>query len=191
MTHAPRRRFLFRFALSCTVCDMTRTLPLRPITIDGDIARVPISDTQEAIIDIADLHLVEGKRWTRTRPTGPCYAVTRHRYDGQVKPALLHRLILDAPPGYFVDHIDRDRLNNRRANLRLCNPTVNAINRSSAPNKTGFRGVWQHGRGYYASICVNRKKVHIGPFSTAELAAAAYTGAATVVHGEVANIVLL
>ena len=54
-------------------------------------------------------------------------------------------------------------------------------------NKTGFKGVWQHGKGFYAKVSKGDQTARIGPFSTPELAAAAYAGAATILFGEFAR----
>lgn len=43
---------------------------------------------------------------------------------------LLHRFVLDAESDNFVDHINRNRLDNRKQNLRFCTPQENSINRN-------------------------------------------------------------
>ena len=43
---------------------------------------------------------------------------------------LLHRLLMDAPPEKQIDHVNRDRLDNRRENLRLCTRSQNNQNRA-------------------------------------------------------------
>lgn len=61
------------------------------------------------------------------------------RPDGRTicKTLYLHREILKATKGQQVDHIDRDKLNNRRSNLRFCNNSDNHLN---APKRVRFLG---------------------------------------------------
>lgn len=96
---------------------------------------------------------------------------------------LLHRVVLGAVKGQNVDHINRDKLDNRRENLRFVTRSQNSINRS---NKNQFRGVRNEDGRWRASIGVNRKCIKLGTFKTAEEAALAYNEAAKKFHGEFA-----
>ena len=91
------------------------------------------------------------------------------------------------PPHVLVDHIDRNRLNNSKENLRQCNKKQNQRNRTKQLNNTsGFKGVsydkkrnkWQAGIG------VNGKRIGLGRFDTPELAYEAYCKSARELHGE-------
>lgn len=89
----------------------------------------------------------------------------------------------------LIDHIDGDKLNNRRDNLRLCNYRENAYNAGLyGNNTTGYTGVYRlgpkHRQPFAAAITVNRKKMHLGCFPTAEAAADAYEQAARQHAGE-------
>ena len=102
---------------------------------------------------------------------------------------LMHRLILNTPEGVDTDHIDRDRLNNTRANLRICTDSQNIANRpASRNNKSGYKGVWYDARRkkWQATIERNRRKYHLGAHATPEEAARAYDTAAREFWGEFA-----
>jgi hypothetical protein len=163
------------------------------IQIDGEIARVPLSRGEQfAVIDAADVETVSAYRWGRTRSTGKCYAISRIKLpDGRRQNVFMHRLILKPMPNSLVDHVNGDTLDNRRTNLRQCSHAENMRNTFMRDNKTGFKGVWKHGKGYYASIEKKGQKCRIGPFSTPEMAAAAYAGAATILFGEFARFDLV
>ena len=99
----------------------------------------------------------------------------------------LHRLILDAPKGLQVDHIDGDGFNNMRSNLRLCTKSQNQHNQGlRIDNSTGFKGVSrEHSSGLYeANIKLNGRQRKLGRFKTPELAHAAYCRAALELHGD-------
>ncbi|MFO0857258.1 MAG: HNH endonuclease [Phycisphaerales bacterium] len=90
---------------------------------------------------------------------------------------LLHRLIVGAEANEVIDHIDGNRLNNQRSNLRSTTHQGNAQNLQGAQknNRLGLRGVWQcrkTGR-FRAAATVNGKKQYAGYFATAEEAAQA------------------
>lgn len=101
------------------------------------------------------------------------YPIIRHEGRQQY----VHRILSGARKGEEVDHINRNRLDNRRENLRLTSREENLRN-IDKPNKTGFRGV------YYFKACTtnpwtarikhNGKQVYLGFHATAEVAARAY-----------------
>ena len=62
-----------------------------------------------------------------------------YAYDSQ-KDVLLHRLIMDAKDGEFIDHIDNNPLNDTRINLRKCTQAENNANRKSL-NKLGVKNI--------------------------------------------------
>jgi hypothetical protein len=84
-----------------------------------------------------------------------------------------------------IDHRDRDRTNNRIANLRDVGVIENSHNHSKLKtNWSGFTGVSWHKKNccWVAGIRSNGKKHHLGSFKTKELAAAAYQAAKLIHH---------
>jgi hypothetical protein len=84
-----------------------------------------------------------------------------------------------------VDHIDGDRMNNRIENLREATSTQNNQNRK-ATSSSGVKGVVWHkqSKKWVASICVNRKNIHLGSFLSIEEAALIANKARQSAHGE-------
>lgn len=159
----------------------------RPIAVREAHAEVPLSDGRVAIIDLADVPHAEGFNWFASSSRACAYAARQIVRSGKRTNIQLHRLISNAQPGQFVDHIDGDTLNNRRANLRIATLAENAMNSGDRPNRTGLRGVWLHGRGYYASIQKAGKKRHDGPYPTPEAAYARRRELETEMFGEFAR----
>lgn len=96
--------------------------------------KIPLGHGQFAIVDDEDYEAVSRYKWhTMANSTGShIYAATKLR---------MHRLILDAPPGYMVDHINGDTLDNRRSNLRLCTNSQNQQNTPSRGGSSQYKGV--------------------------------------------------
>ena len=108
---------------------------------------------------------------------------------GVFKGKKLHRVLMKAPRGMEVDHINHDPLDNRRNNLRICTRSQNHWNTSMhKTNKCSYKGVSFHvgTRKYEARIRVNNKKMFLGYFSNPKDAAAAYDNAASTHFGNYA-----
>lgn len=78
------------------------------------------------------------------------------------KPRAMHLIMFEGqvPKGMQIDHINRDKLDNRRANLRIVSRSLNQINKVMKNNKTGYRGVMLDKRAnkWTAVVAFNRKK---------------------------------
>ena len=79
----------------------------------------------------------------------------------------LHRIILNPPKFFQVDHINRNTLDNRKSNLRIVTQQGNLRNQKRGNNKTGYTGVAVGWKGKFtAQIKVDYKKIHLGTFNT-------------------------
>lgn len=81
---------------------------------------------------------------------------------------LLHRYILNPPKGLTVDHINRNTLDNRKENLRICTQFIN--NQNQSHNKSGKVGVCfiNREKKYMAYIRVNGKMINLGTYKNFE-----------------------
>lgn len=78
------------------------------------------------------------------------------------KKQYLHRFLLNFP-SQIVDHINQNKLDNRKINLRLANKRINAFNsKIRCDNKTGRKGVCFSGGKYIATIWLNGKQIYLG-----------------------------
>lgn len=80
------------------------------------------------------------------------YIVTGMRINGKYISFSMHRFILGAKKGDVVDHIDGDKSNNTRENLRIVNTSINALNRHRYTNKTGHGNIYMVGKSFLVSI---------------------------------------
>lgn len=147
--------------------------------IKGAVAECIMSNGVVVLVSASSLPLLQQYTWCLA---GNGYAMTRSR-----KPSIsMHRLLMDAAPGYIVDHIDRNPLNNTLENLRVCTKQENSINTGvRSDNSVGFKGVsFQKKSGKFrAYIGVNGKQRHLGLFDKAEDAAARYMEVAQELFG--------
>ena len=153
---------------------------------EGDICRIKLYNRKsieiaEAVIDAKDYSKCNGRKW---------YLSNGYAVSGNSKCILyLHHLILGRK--IQGDHIDTDKLNNRKSNLRTCTTAENSRNcKLSKNNTSGYKGVsWDKAkRKWAADIMRNYKYIHLGYFEDKEDAADAYNEAALKYHGEFAKL---
>ncbi len=162
------------------------------IEILGDgAAIVQLTKGQVTVIDASDVPVIAPMRWCalEVKP-GKFYAVTHgHSSSGRRTLIFMHRYLLEAESGVDVDHRDRDGLNNRRNNIRLASRSMNMANKGISPlNTSGYRGVQKDHHKWKAVIKINRKRIHIGSFASAEDAARAYDAKAVELFNEFAGL---
>ncbi len=139
-----------------------------------------MTDGSFALIDCEDLERCLEYRWSINNDG---YA---KRKEGK-NVIFLHNFILNLPPNSGVDHANRDRLDNRKENLRIASRSQQVANQSlGRRNTTGFKGVSVQRGLYHAKIKVDGKGIHLGFFILPEQAARAYDAAAIKYFGEFA-----
>ena len=160
-----------------------RTAP-NEVEARGGVAYVTLYDrfheplAEKVLIDASDLSLISGRRITHSR------SATSRRVeiiiDGEF--VRLHRFLLSAPAGVFVDHVNGNQFDNRRSNLRLCTQQQNNWNRTTA------KGVIYRAdcHKWMAQICRDRKRRYLGLFATEAEAIAARRKAERDLFGEFA-----
>lgn len=149
---------------------------------DPQHMELSVGRSRTALIDVADYEMVSPISWhAQTRKSGLSYA----RAVAHGKTILMHRLIMNAPLGLSVDHINGNGLDNRRSNLRVCTHMQNMQNRKMhSNNSSGLKGAYKEGRRWVSRISAFGKKHELGMFDTAAEAHSAYIEAAHRLHGE-------
>lgn len=134
----------------------------RPAIKHIETALIPLGINAKdgyAIVDIEDA-VIDRTRWSLQKRG---YAIGY--IDGEN--ILMHHLIFGKPPkGKVVDHINRNKLDNRRCNLRFVPQRINAINSTIQKNNTsGYKGVtFEKRRNKWLAQCVYKGKNHFGGY---------------------------
>jgi|SRR3990167_74362 len=103
----------------------------------------------------------------------------------------LHRYLMGKKIGFEIDHVNGNKLDNRRKNLRFCSRHQNSANKNKySTNTTGFKGVtWEKQINKFAArITFKYKNITLGRFNTAIEVARAYNKAAVKYFGEFARL---
>ena len=152
---------------------------------DKNMETIPLSKGKLAIVDSDDLSWLSVMSW---HIGSDGYASSCIFVEGKWRKVSMHRLINNTPQGIDTDHINRNRLDNRKANLR---DALRGQNRSnSKPSKSGskYKGISFHktAKKWISSIRVNGKLLHLGYYSCEIEAAKAYDVHAVKYFGEFA-----
>jgi hypothetical protein len=161
-----------------------REVPAEPP--DENSRYIPLTQGKLAIVDAADYERVSPFNWSVSVSGKRTYAY--RALNG--RKIALHRFLLDPPKGMVVDHIDRDGLNNRRSNLRVCTQHQNMLNSGPRGKSSRFKGVcWDRfRRRWVVHVCFNGKNLFLGAFTDEAEAARAYDRKACELFGEYAYL---
>ena len=151
----------------------------------------------DVLLDDEDYHLISesGLSWKINNEGYQLvplyYLVGRKMIKTKRRSTRLHRVIMNAPEGMVVDHINGNSLDNRKLNLRLCTETENKRNSPRHKNsKSAYKGVHWHKlcSKWIAHIGHNGKSIHLGYFTDPKLAAEAYNKKALELQGKFARL---
>lgn len=152
-----------------------------------------ISRNKIALIDREDLSKVNILRWYCNNfgyAVSTKYIKGSGRKNQKSESILMHRVILGVPKNIFIDHINHNRLDNRKSNLRIATYQQNQWNKSKILSSSKYKGVSYFKRDdcWRARIKLNYKEHHIGFFKNELHAAMAYDIWAKELFGEFANL---
>lgn len=128
------------------------------------MATIRLTSGRYTLVDQDDLTKLAKYNWYEN-DQGYCY--TKYYLNGKQKHLRMHRFIMNTPDGEDTDHINRNRLDNRKANLRVVDRTQNNYNTGlHAHNTSGHKGVAFHkaAKKWVARIQYKNKSIHLGTF---------------------------
>lgn len=146
------------------------------------------------LVDLEDYDFLKDFSWCAKKQEKAMYTHTRMLKNGRSCMVLMHRFILEKHHKELskmdVDHINRNTLDNRKQNLRICTRAQNRGNssRDEERSKSGYRGVCMSSnyKKWQSQIVVNGKHHWIGTFSSKVEAALAWNKRAKELLGEFA-----
>ena len=157
------------------------------------MTKIILTRDKFSLVDIIDLGYLNQWSWCYNQGYAVRNSIKSDNFDKR-KTILMHRVILQRCLGHSkfieVDHINGDRLDNQRSNLRPCNQQQNQGNRKHQRGSSYFKGVYwsKANKKWTARIKINGKKQYLGYFCHEIDAAIAYNTAAIKHFGEFARL---
>lgn len=147
---------------------------------------IPLTRGRVAIVDDEDFDRLSLKKWYCSSNG---YAMRSRQLGKRKITVLMHREVLGFPESESIDHINCDKLDNRKQNLRPCTQSQNMGNRTVRSGRP-YKGVTTRTghKSFYAEMSYAGKPKYLGAFATAEEAARAYDKAARERWGEFARV---
>lgn len=127
--------------------------------------KIILTKGKQTILDGADFAKCVKHKWHFTTTGYACRTVSK---NGKQSNIYMHREIMNAKPGQIIDHIDRNKLNNQKSNLRFCTTTINNLNRPAQKNnKLGLKNIYwdKSEQKYRVQKTKEHRRMFLGLFS--------------------------
>lgn len=141
------------------------------------------------LYDDEDEKLVKKHTWYINNSGYVCTNITNDFYIDENHTVLLHRKVMNTTDGQFIDHINRNTLDNRKCNLRICTPSENGMNKLPVHGKTSkYKGVswYKNANKWRVSIGYKHSLIFLGYRKDEAEAAKLYDQKAKELFGEIA-----
>jgi hypothetical protein len=145
---------------------------------------IPLTQGKQAIVDDEDFERVNQYKWFWDKNYGSRSLPRSGKNRRNIR---MHRFIMDAKRGQFIDHKNGDKLDNRKSNLRFCTISQNHANRKNTA-RSGYKGVHFDGYRYNSFITIKYKLIRLGSFKTKIEAAKCYDSNAKKYYGRFARL---
>lgn len=129
--------------------------------------KIKLTQGKKALIDNDDYEKINQYKWCFDKSKYGGYAM---RKNSQGKTIRMHVMILGESQGKIIDHIDDNKLNNQKSNLRF---TTRSINFHKSDKLKGFYFDRKRNR-FRARITLNGKKICLGDYANKKDAITAY-----------------
>lgn len=155
---------------------------------EGGLVYIYFRNGKIAFTDKKNTDIVNKFYWQITKDNYVNYEINRKGLKR--KKVFLHTVLMNPPEGLTVDHINRNPLDNRLCNLRVCTKAENMRNagKRSIISKSVYKGITPKRGGWEAYVCYNRKRYYAGWSKIEEIAAAMYDKKAIELHKEFASL---
>jgi hypothetical protein len=150
----------------------------------NQIAFLPLTRGKRVLVDAEDFDFLSQWKWHCLRGGYAARSSWKPR-----KMIYMHRILSGAADGEHTDHINQDKLDNRKGNLRIVTNQQNMMNRPKYQRGTApYKGLyWHHvNQKWVARVRYNGKSINAGSFVDPKEAALAYNRLATDLFGKYA-----
>ncbi|MDI6808162.1 MAG: HNH endonuclease [Candidatus Eisenbacteria bacterium] len=149
--------------------------------------RILLTRDQFSLVDGEDFEWLSQWKWHYSQ----CGYAVRSVYKGNPATIPMHRMILQTPRGHDTDHVNGNKLDNQRRNLRVATRSQNMMNaKKRADNTSGYKGVswFRETRKWCAKIQIDGRSYNLGYADTREEAFLIYSRRAKELFGEFSRL---
>jgi len=144
--------------------------------------KIPLTQGKYAIVDHEDFEWLNQWKWHYMNG----YAYHSFKINGKYTEIGMHAFILQTPKGMETDHVNRNRSDNRRSNLRVVTTSQNQHNVGvNVKNTSGHKGITFHKRDRYWQVMIRiaGRRFYIGSYKEKDKAIVAYNIAERKAYG--------
>ena len=147
---------------------------------------IPLTQGKVALVDDEYFEELSKYKWFYAQG----YAKTNYFINGLRRSLPMHRYILKTPKGMETDHINLNKLDNRKINLRIATTKQNSQNKKPKKHSSIYKGVfWEKETNKWRSLIqVNKKQISLGRFENELEAVKVYNENAIKYFGEFAYL---